>query len=350
MFRKMILGVLVSMILSGCQTLSSSHSQNRTSLTVRSNNPIIVESTDKEEDVVWIPEKINKIWVNSYVDDDGNMIEGHYKHVVSEPGHWALQESIPIRRTEQKQIESKSNQKRNKNISLPIKKEEGEKIFEREKFKRKQRVDKKQKQFDQLALPTDQYKIIKLKSGDIVRGKIIARQTDHIIVDQGVGYKVQYYFDEIESITVIDNISPNQKVRDLQTMDHDHWKPEQVIVQFRWGGSFKGVIVEKYDSPLALEIYNSEIGRWETYGVDRISYIADIKDLSQKKYLPYSGSKVELDFPFINPVIRSLQLKSGKNFKVVILDHIGKKILLYIPKIQAFKEYLFDEIENIGDV
>ena len=33
-----------------------------------------------------------KIWVNSQVDENGDMVEGHYKHVIVTPGHWAVKD------------------------------------------------------------------------------------------------------------------------------------------------------------------------------------------------------------------------------------------------------------------
>lgn len=40
----------------------------------------------------WIPAKTQTVWVNPTVDETGAFIDGHYKQVVVEPGHWALQE------------------------------------------------------------------------------------------------------------------------------------------------------------------------------------------------------------------------------------------------------------------
>lgn len=48
-----------------------------------------------ETQTIWVNAKTKKIWVNPHVDEEGNMIEGHYKYVVLEKGHWALQEIAP---------------------------------------------------------------------------------------------------------------------------------------------------------------------------------------------------------------------------------------------------------------
>lgn len=88
--RKIFEIVLGCLILSGCQSLNSI--QPKQSIAIRE-PPATVEKARNDEDV-WVPDKISKIWINSYVDDEGNMVEGHYKYVIIEPGHWKLQEAV----------------------------------------------------------------------------------------------------------------------------------------------------------------------------------------------------------------------------------------------------------------
>ncbi len=66
------------------------------------NKPLIVLPQDTDiqqnkeskpkppEDKVWIEAKTNKLWVNSYVDENGDLVEGHYKDIVIEQGHWEV--------------------------------------------------------------------------------------------------------------------------------------------------------------------------------------------------------------------------------------------------------------------
>ncbi len=58
-----------------------------------------IKATDQqpsvETETVWVNAKTKKIWINPHVDDEGNMVEGHYKFIVLEKGHWALQEIAP---------------------------------------------------------------------------------------------------------------------------------------------------------------------------------------------------------------------------------------------------------------
>jgi len=42
------------------------------------------------EDKVWIEAKTSKLWVNPFVDENGDLVEGHYKDIVTEQGHWEL--------------------------------------------------------------------------------------------------------------------------------------------------------------------------------------------------------------------------------------------------------------------
>ncbi|MBF0489363.1 MAG: hypothetical protein HQL15_01925 [Candidatus Omnitrophica bacterium] len=43
-----------------------------------------------QEDKVWVEAQISRMWVNSQVDENGDLVEGHYKNVVLEPGHWMI--------------------------------------------------------------------------------------------------------------------------------------------------------------------------------------------------------------------------------------------------------------------
>ena len=43
------------------------------------------------EDKVWVEAKTSKLWVNPYVDENGDLVEGHYKDIVTDQGHWELQ-------------------------------------------------------------------------------------------------------------------------------------------------------------------------------------------------------------------------------------------------------------------
>lgn len=78
--------ILMCLISSGCSTLENF---------IRNYNAIPVTSAIKQKadtETVWVQAKTRKIWINPYVDDDGSMVEGHYKYIVLEEGHWAVQE------------------------------------------------------------------------------------------------------------------------------------------------------------------------------------------------------------------------------------------------------------------
>ena len=43
-----------------------------------------------KEEKSWIEAKTGRIWVNAHVDENGDLVQGHYKETVLEPGHWAV--------------------------------------------------------------------------------------------------------------------------------------------------------------------------------------------------------------------------------------------------------------------
>ncbi len=86
---QIIYSILVLCILcSGCSGLNS--------FTKKENTKVLTAMDQKgETETIWIPDKTQKVWVNPHVDEEGNMVEGHYKHVILEKGHWDLQEITP---------------------------------------------------------------------------------------------------------------------------------------------------------------------------------------------------------------------------------------------------------------
>ena len=58
------------------------------------NKPLVVLAESREtkpkEEKVWAEAKTGRVWVNAHVDEGGDLVEGHYKDTVLEPGHWAL--------------------------------------------------------------------------------------------------------------------------------------------------------------------------------------------------------------------------------------------------------------------
>ena len=71
------------------------------------NKPLIDLPTDSEGFVqnkeqkavrqkVWIEAKTSRIWVSPNVDENGDYVEGHYKYIVLEAGHWSLNGSQKV--------------------------------------------------------------------------------------------------------------------------------------------------------------------------------------------------------------------------------------------------------------
>ena len=87
--RKICWLMVMCILCSGCKTLDSF-------LRKEESLPVIKASQQQPEtETVWVNAKTKKVWINPLVDEEGNMVEGHYKYIVLEKGHWALQETAP---------------------------------------------------------------------------------------------------------------------------------------------------------------------------------------------------------------------------------------------------------------
>lgn len=80
MLRELFMIAVLGLSLSGCVSVHKTAVKSFCS-----------ESPLKEEKV-WVEAKTNKVWVSQHVDENGDMVEGHYKHIVMTPGHWAVKE------------------------------------------------------------------------------------------------------------------------------------------------------------------------------------------------------------------------------------------------------------------
>ena len=76
--------VLTVFLLSGCETVQE----------LDFNKPLIPipenKSIKPKEEKIWIEAKTSRLWVNSHVDENGDLVEGHYRHIITEAGHWAV--------------------------------------------------------------------------------------------------------------------------------------------------------------------------------------------------------------------------------------------------------------------
>ena len=89
MRKKLIMVIMVCFACSGCKSFESFLKRDESI-------PVIVAGKPQvETEAVWVSAKTRKVWVNPHIDDDGSMIDGHYKYVILEEGHWALQEIAP---------------------------------------------------------------------------------------------------------------------------------------------------------------------------------------------------------------------------------------------------------------
>jgi hypothetical protein len=82
MIRVISIGLLC-VLFAGCETLSHS------GLKPVAKTAVVAGQPEGNEAKGWVEAKTKKVWVNQHVDENGDLIEGHYKYVVEVPGHWS---------------------------------------------------------------------------------------------------------------------------------------------------------------------------------------------------------------------------------------------------------------------
>ena len=81
--------LLAVIFLSGCASFNDPDLDFDKPLVSRQENKKI----KPKEEHSWVEAKTSRIWVNSHVDGNGDLVEGHYKNTVLESGHWAVKEN-----------------------------------------------------------------------------------------------------------------------------------------------------------------------------------------------------------------------------------------------------------------
>ena len=84
MLKELFIITVIGLNLSGCTLVHKSQTKIVKVLAAA------VEQPAGEK--VWVEAQTNKVWVNPHVDENGDMVEGHYKHIVITPGHWAVKD------------------------------------------------------------------------------------------------------------------------------------------------------------------------------------------------------------------------------------------------------------------
>ena len=83
MIQKLLVITMLVATFSGCTIIHKSQTKFI---------KLMPEEKLPQEEKVWVEAKTNKVWVNQHVDENGDMVEGHYKHIVMNPGHWAVKD------------------------------------------------------------------------------------------------------------------------------------------------------------------------------------------------------------------------------------------------------------------
>ena len=78
-------------LLSGCQSFQEPDF-NKPLINLPTNSEGFVENKEPKpiQQKVWVEAKTSRIWVSPRVDENGDYVEGHYKYIVLELGHWSV--------------------------------------------------------------------------------------------------------------------------------------------------------------------------------------------------------------------------------------------------------------------
>ncbi len=83
--------LLAVVLLSGCQTFQEpDFDKPLINLQADNEGYVVNKNTKPTQQKVWVEAKTSRIWVSPQVDENGDYVEGHYKYIVLEPGHWSL--------------------------------------------------------------------------------------------------------------------------------------------------------------------------------------------------------------------------------------------------------------------
>ncbi len=88
MFQRCFLLLMLVISFTGCAAIHKIQTRNVAPIPVSAQ----AKPAADEDEKVWVEAETKKVWINDYVDENGDMVEGHYKHIVVTPGHWAAKE------------------------------------------------------------------------------------------------------------------------------------------------------------------------------------------------------------------------------------------------------------------
>ena len=72
--------------------LSQDTDIQQNAVTTQNNDPQQNEAAKPKspEDQAWVEAKTRRIWVSPRSDENGDYVQGYYKYIVIDPGHWSL--------------------------------------------------------------------------------------------------------------------------------------------------------------------------------------------------------------------------------------------------------------------
>ena len=88
MVQRSFLFLILVISFTGCAIINKTQARNIPPLS----DVCQEKSSSNIEEKVWVEADTKKVWVNDHVDESGDMVEGHYKHIIVTPGHWAVKD------------------------------------------------------------------------------------------------------------------------------------------------------------------------------------------------------------------------------------------------------------------
>ena len=88
MLQRGFLFLMMVISFTGCTIITKTQTRNIPPIS----DFCLEKSSSNNEEKVWVEAETKKVWVNKHVDESGDMVEGHYKHIIVTPGHWAIKD------------------------------------------------------------------------------------------------------------------------------------------------------------------------------------------------------------------------------------------------------------------
>jgi hypothetical protein len=93
MLLKFLLMVMIVLVIGVCTYFKYSEryfDKPLINLPIDNEGNVQTKDTKPAHQQMWVEAKTSRLWVSPHVDENGDYVEGYYKYIVLEPGHWSL--------------------------------------------------------------------------------------------------------------------------------------------------------------------------------------------------------------------------------------------------------------------